>query len=381
MMERYWKQFAALATGWWRKYLDDPFFRTEVNVVALQIGFAALILVLVGTSFTLLYKDVATAILSGIHSGLATSSPQAVAPAIVQEIQNIRAQNLGVVVVLIVIATAVVGYIVARIALAPTRNALSAQKQFIGNIAHELRTPLAIIKTNTEIALLENNMAVDLRKSLQSNIEEMDRISEIINNLLSLSALIKPERMEFSPVDLSDIASDVVAKFEKLARVSGHQVTLKRSPDSIVWGNRTALLQIVSNLVKNAINYTPSRGVITVSVAPAPHDEVELSVQDTGVGIARKDLFRIFEPFYRTDQSRTRGKGGTGLGLAIVSELVKFHHGKIVIRSAIGRGTTVSILFPAAPDRPRVGGSEKREGLNEIAVDFSSGGVGRNSPL
>src|SRR6185436_15064687 len=81
-------------------------------------------------------------------------------------------------------------------------------------------------------------------------------------------------------------------------------------------------------------------------VEAAPDNHIELIVQDSGIGIARKDLFRIFEPFYRADPSRTKGQGGTGLGLAIVSELIKMHHGRITIRSAVGRGTTVSVLLP-----------------------------------
>jgi two-component system phosphate regulon sensor histidine kinase PhoR len=95
-------------------------------------------------------------------------------------------------------------------------------------------------------------------------------------------------------------------------------------------------------------------------------------VQDSGIGIARKDLFRIFEPFYRADPSRTKGAGGTGLGLAIVSELVKLHHGKITLRSAVGRGTTVSVFFPAMRSQSQVGNEADTKGsLNEIAVDFT----------
>jgi two-component system phosphate regulon sensor histidine kinase PhoR len=94
-------------------------------------------------------------------------------------------------------------------------------------------------------------------------------------------------------------------------------------------------------------------------------------VEDSGIGIARKDLFRIFEPFYRSDQSRTRNTGGSGLGLAIVSELVRLHQGKIIIRSTVGRGTTVIVYFPPAKRQTQVGGKELREGQNEIAVDFS----------
>ena len=177
--------------------------------------------------------------------------------------------------------------------------------------------------------------------------------------------------MEFASADLSDITSEVVEKYSRLASANALHVTVKKSPHALVWGNATALQQIVGNLLKNAIAYTPRLGSIAITVSQSPYDEVELIIQDSGVGISRKDLFRIFEPFYRSDQSRTRSKGSSGLGLAIVSELVKLHGGKITIRSAVGRGTTVAVRFPGAAIHAKVGTSERKEGLSEIAVDFS----------
>jgi signal transduction histidine kinase len=343
-----------------------------VHVVLLHAAFAVVILGLVGASFTLLYHDISAAVLRSMQNALLGASPETLGAALVRELDDIRQQNLTTIIAVIILTTILFGYIIARITLAPTRNALESQKQFIGNIAHELRTPLSVIKTNTEVALLDDSVKSDMKETLLSNVEELDRISEIINNLLSLSALVRPERIEFSAVDLSAITTDIVQKFSALARRGEHQVTLRKSPDAQVWGNATALQQIVGNLIKNAISYTPRGGHIRVTVEPAPGNHVELIVQDSGIGIARKDLFRIFEPFYRADPSRTKGQGGTGLGLAIVSELIKMHHGKITIRSAVGRGTTVSVVFPGVRGRSSVGNeADLRDGLNEIAVDFS----------
>ena len=214
-------------------------------------------------------------------------------------------------------------------------------------------------------------MSADLKHTLTSNVEELDRISDIINNLLSLSALIRPERIKFTSFELAHVVDDVVEKYAKLAQVNQQEIVVKKSPETNVSGNVTAVEQIVGNLLKNAINYTPKRGTVVITTSPAPNGFVELSIKDTGIGIPRKDLFRIFEPFYRTDQSRTRARGGTGLGLAIVSELVKLHGGKIAIRSAMGRGTTVIVQFPGTPAPAKVGSAEKSEGLHEVEVDFS----------
>jgi signal transduction histidine kinase len=362
-----------LVTALLNKYRYDPFFRTETHIVALQAAYALIILSLVAISFSLLYHDVSRAILDGISAGLSGDNPASLGSTIVGQIQQSKAHNLTIITSVIVATAAVFGYIAARVTLLPTRNALHAQKQFIGNIAHELRTPLSVIKTNTEVALLDQGVPSDMRATLNSNVEELDRISETIDNLLSLSALIKPEQIDFASVDLSAITSDVLGKLSTLAKSSGHQVTIRKSPETMVWGNVTALQQVVGNLIKNALNYTPRGGHIRVTVDFAPNNLVELVVQDSGIGIARKDLFRIFEPFYRADSSRTKSsRGGNGLGLAIVSELVKMHHGKITIRSAVGRGTTVTVTLPASHGQVLVGNEvEIKEGLNEIAVDFS----------
>jgi signal transduction histidine kinase len=370
-VKAYWRLFAESATVLLNKYRYDPFFRTETNVIGLQVAFGLVILGLIGTAYSLLYHDISATIVQGIRDAISTNSVQTIAPVIIKNTEAIRTLNLMGLIGSIVLVTVLFGYIIAHVTLAPARNALSAQKQFVGNIAHEVRTPLSVIKTNTEVALL-GEVPLDLKQTLESNIEELDRISEIINNLLSLSALVRPERMEFSSVDLSAVATDVVQKFSQLARRNELQIMLRKSPDANVWGNATALTQIVGNLLKNAITYTPHGGHIRVTVEPAPNNQVELIVQDSGIGIARKDLFRIFEPFYRADPSRTKGAGGSGLGLAIVSELIKTHQGRITIRSAVGRGTTVSVLFPGAIHHTKVGQeADTRDSLNEIAVDFS----------
>ena len=371
-MVAYLRRFGELGTGWLNKYRRDPFFRTEVNVISLQIAFALVILGIVGASFSLLYHNISAAIVECIQAA-ASSNPQAAAPLIVGELQNIKTRNLGGIVAIITLTTILFSYIIARITLAPTRNALASQKQFIGNIAHELRTPLSILKTNTEVALLDTHVDAGLKTTLESNVEELDRISEIINNLVSLSALVRPERVEFSAVDLSAVVTDTVQKFSQLAKIGEHQITVRKGLDVTVWGNATALTQIVGNLLKNAISYTPRNGHIRISVEPVANNYVELIVQDSGTGIPRKDLYRIFEPFYRGDPSRTRSACGSGLGLAIVSELVKMHHGKITVRSAVGRGTSVSISLPGVAGRGIIGQeANSKNVLNEIAVDFSA---------
>ncbi|HUO56176.1 MAG TPA: HAMP domain-containing sensor histidine kinase, partial [Candidatus Paceibacterota bacterium] len=273
-------------------------------------------------------------------------------------------------------ATIILGYVIARVTLKPTRMALAYQKQFIGNVAHELRTPLSVIKTNTEVALLNSSINRELKDTLLINIDELDRISQIINNLLSLSTLVRSEGMEFTSVDFSELLSQVIDKYSALAKGSGIGIAVRKSPSLHVYGNVTALEQIAGNVIKNAINYTPRGGRVQITLVPAFNNYVELIVQDSGIGIARNDLFHIFEPFYRADPARSRlhysGRktGGTGLGLTIVSELVKAHGGRIMMRSTVGEGTTVTITLPGPRTDASTEAKETHDASNEITMDF-----------
>jgi signal transduction histidine kinase len=251
-----------------------------------------------------------------------------------------------------VLMNALFGYLIARFALRPARQTLQFQKRFIGNVAHEIRTPLAIIKTSTEVALFDPALPKPIRETMEETIVELDRISETINNLLSFDSLTRPRTMVFVPVDLTAVAKTVVGRHQELARSRGIILSSELEEGLFVEGNEIALDQVITNLTKNAINYTPQNkdGSVTVAVQNTPAGDVALSVIDTGIGIDQKDLYHIFEPFYRADTSRARGigTGSSGLGLAIVNEIIRLHHGTITLRSAIGHGTTIKIVFPAA---------------------------------
>ncbi len=218
-MKGYWKRFAGLATGSVHKYQYDPFFRTEVTVVVLQFAFAIFLLVVLGIIATQLYHDASLAVLQGMTAALAPhSNPSSIGISVVDGLSAMRSRTILFATLTIVAITTIFTYIMARIALSPTRNALESQKQFIGNVAHELRTPLAVSKTNLEVALMSEVADENVRKSLVSTVEELDRISEIINNLLSLSASIRPERLEFTDTDLGEVVQTVMRKLRATCR-------------------------------------------------------------------------------------------------------------------------------------------------------------------
>jgi signal transduction histidine kinase len=340
----YLKRFAEWATGLRERYKSDLFFRTTLHIVGLQ---AALVLVCIIAFWFSLYN---TAFAGYAFFGL----------------------------VLLAIGF---GVLLARFTLGPARETLRYQKLFISNVAHELRTPLSVIKTASEVALIDEMLPSAVRRTFTDIAGELDRVSEIINNLLSLNTLTRPERMQFNNVDLGPLVGAVVKRHSLLARERDIKIIVKKDNYRTVWGNATALEQVVTNLIKNAISYTPKDTHGTVSITLRPQqDMVLLSVSDSGIGISQEDLFHIFEPFYRADMSRVRKvkKSGSGLGLTIVNEIVRVHHGKIQIQSARRKGTTVAVYLPQGLGRGAPAYMQMdRDSKSEVSVDFS---VSRSAP-
>jgi len=370
------KRFVAWAIAYVRRYHLDPFVRTEARTIALLALFSLFILCTVAVSSSYLYKNVITTMTDAIEESVTLDSTTAeIAASVAEKLENIQTGNMLVLSLIVIAVTIAAGYVVGRIVLSPTRSALDSQKQFIANVAHELRTPLSIIKTNSEVALLDPDMRDATRKVFSSTVEELDRVSDILNNLLTLSASVRPERVQFRDEDLGPIVENSMRKLEEFSEPKRLEVTARMSERRIVWGNAAALDQIVTNILKNAIMYSSRGGHITITVEPVHPNFIELTVRDSGIGIARKDLFRVFEPFYRAERSRTRAKGGIGLGLPIVSELVRLHHGKITVRSIEGQGTIVSVLLPGGKESPDTEAEpeKRRENMSEISVDFSRG--------
>lgn len=371
MLKTYWKRFAEWVINLRTKYREDLFFRTECNIILFQLAFTVFLLTMVIIVFNYFYQDITHTLVTGIlesmsHSRIITSSD------IFASLETIKTQNFASVIFIFLIVTVLAGYLAARVTLAPARNALAQQKRFVSDIAHELRTPLSIIKTNSEVALLNDRLDPEIKKTLKSNVDELDRTSEIINNLLSFSNLVRPERINFANVDLGNVVDVVVKKMRNLGEKKQIELIVKKKGSHIVWGNNTALEQIVINLVRNAITYTPERGRVTIIVESDNRSDYQknvlLMVQDTGIGISDKDLFHIFEPFYRAERSRNRQHGSSGLGLTIVSELIKLHAGKITIKSAVDKGTTAIVILPYSKQIPPV--KNPTTDLNEISVDF-----------
>lgn len=369
------KRFEVLVTDLTDKYRYNPYVQSTVHIILLQVVLTILTVAVFGWGIQYLQTHTLSSIsehISQVENGTVLANET-----LPQSIAEVRSKTISYVFLILILLTVIFGFLAARFALRPTRNSLQFQKRFIGNVAHEIRTPLAIIKTSTEVALMDPSVPRDMRETLTETVIELDRISETINNLLSFDNLIRPGHIKSEPVDLKAIASTVIERHAALAATRGVTLSVQApGHDYHIMGNAVALDQVLANLVKNALNYTPQHkgGSVAVKLEIDYRGRILVAVADTGIGIAQKDLYHIFEPFYRAETSRARGVGSgtSGLGLAIVNEIVRLHRGNITVRSALGRGTTIELSFPRFEEqepRQAVPLRSTTDGVHEIMVD------------
>ena len=224
------------------------------------------------------------------------------------------------------------------------------RRDFVVNASHELKTPVTSIQTLVEALAVAADRQPDRMPALVERLGgEAERLVNLVRDLLDLRRLEETASIERTEVVLRAVVAEVVAGLA--AEAQSHDVTVVTSgdADATVRGNRDDLALAVRNLVVNAIRYNRRRGRVTIEIAAAVDGGMVLTVTDTGVGIPRADLGRIFERFYRVEDARSRETGGTGLGLAIVRHVVERHSGSISVDSLLGKGTTFTVRLPKAP--------------------------------
>ncbi|HNU79515.1 MAG TPA: ATP-binding protein [Bacillota bacterium] len=222
------------------------------------------------------------------------------------------------------------------------------RKEFVANVSHELRTPLTTIRSYTETLLdgaLDNKeYTLNFLKVINS---ESERMTRLVKDLLQLSKL-DYDKMEWNMKSLSilNILRDCVVKMEMAAKQKNQSLSFEAIGELCeINGDKDRIEQVIINIISNAIKYTPENGSIKVT-AKRLKDSVEIRIADSGIGIPKDDLPRLFERFYRVDKARSRSMGGTGLGLSIAKNIVEAHKGSIRIESEYGKGSEVIINFP-----------------------------------
>lgn len=225
-------------------------------------------------------------------------------------------------------------------------SAHGTQQRFLADASHELRTPLTVLRGEIEVALRRERPANEYREVLESSREEIERLTKLTENLLSLARSDAGESIAMrEAVDVSALCSRVGDSLS--AQAAAKRIALSVDAAEPVWvnGDAVVLERVCLNLTENAIRYTPAGESVTLRVL-AEGGEAVLTVTDTGPGIGAEHLPHLFERFYRVDKARAREHGGAGLGLAIVEALVKAHGGSVAVSSVVGHGTTFTVRLP-----------------------------------
>ena len=218
----------------------------------------------------------------------------------------------------------------------------TAQRQFTGNAAHELRTPLALMQAQVELFSAEHPDVLpetaDFLRLLREQTERMTQMTKTLLEMCGLQAVPCTDHIELGPM-IEEIFADLAPLAEK------NNITLEREGDGTMTGSDTLIYRLLFNLTENAIKYNRPGGSVRLSVTPEP-EKLLIRVSDTGPGIPEIFQRSIFQPFFRVDKSRSREYGGVGLGLSLVWEIVKLHGGTVCVENSSEAGTTVAVSLP-----------------------------------
>lgn len=233
-------------------------------------------------------------------------------------------------------------YYLARRTMHPIERAHEAQSRFTSDASHELRTPLAVMKAEIEVALRDKQPTIEeLKDTLSSNLEEIDKLTKLSEMLLSLSRL-EHAKLKMLPVNLNRVAQDIVKDF----RLKPERIKITGKKLLTVKANETALNDLIRILVDNALLYSPNDSQVHIKIQKQD-DCAKFEITNLGKGISEEKMAHIFDRFYRADSSRTNGeKKGYGLGLALAKNIIELHHGRISVTSEIDHETTFSVLLP-----------------------------------
>lgn len=218
------------------------------------------------------------------------------------------------------------------------------RREFSANVSHELKTPLTSISGYAQ--MINNGMAKeeDILKFTKLIEKESLRLISLVNDIIEISHLDEQNELpEAEKIDLSIIAAETIASLEKSAAEKNIQIFYSGS-ETYINGNKTLIGELMSNIIDNAVKYNKENGNVTVFVGTIAKGAV-FSVKDTGIGIPKGDVDRIFERFYRVDKSHSKTVGGTGLGLSIVKHIALCHNADVKVKSEVGVGSTVSVIF------------------------------------
>ncbi len=222
-----------------------------------------------------------------------------------------------------------------------------SRQEFVSNVSHELKTPITSMRVLADSLIAEDNVPVDIYREFMQDISgEIDRETKIINDLLALVRLDKnATELNISSVNVNNLVEQILKRVRPIAKTRSIEIIFESFRPVTAEVDETKLSLAVTNLVENGVKYNNDGGWVRVSLN-ADHKYFYIKVSDSGVGIPKDALPRVFERFYRVDKARSRETGGTGLGLAITKNVIQLHHGGIRLESTLGEGTTFLVRVP-----------------------------------
>ncbi|MGF1492403.1 MAG: sensor histidine kinase [Microcoleaceae cyanobacterium] len=279
--------------------------------------------------------------------------------------------------ILTVTSVGTIGWLLSGLAIDPIRDAFQQLKQFTADASHELRNPIATIQTNVQVALAEPDLPPEDRQQLQVIERITRRLGGLVDDLLFLAR--QDSGLSTAPwteIHLDALLLEVIEEQEGLANIQGIDLQFDLAEESCftLLGDWNQLVRLFTNVIENAVQYTPAGGEVKVYLKTFPvngsklkrqsiKSEIQVTVQDTGIGIPPESLSQVFNRFYRVDPNRSRQHSnqhftqqstGSGLGLAIAQAIVDNHHGQIQIESQLNQGTTLRILLPGYSSQEQI---------------------------
>lgn len=337
-MEKLYEQFVVSATKWKAKFIADEFLIARIKLTFLYSLTATVILA--GASF-LVYKVLIANLYDLIRESIFNPI---IAHQILDGAQDSLRNRLITVDSVIIIFVVILGFFLTQKTLKPIKTNAEKQKKFIADASHELRTPVAIAISGLEVALRNKKLDVSSAKVvLEKSLEEMRELSKLSNNLLDIVKFNNHQEVIYEDIIISNLIKSITSKMQPLALNKKINLETKLENSVTISGNSIELGRVFYNILDNAITHTQEGGTIIVSDSVNENDYT-VQVKDTGSGISKDVLEKVFDPFFQGDTSRNAS--GAGLGLTLAKKIIENHKGTISIKSEVNKGTTVIISLP-----------------------------------
>ena len=337
-MQKLYKQFVELVTKLKGNYKPDEFFVARLR---LTFYYSITVVIILASSSFALYNT----ILANLSRSIGEKEFDLdISQALITNARDILLDRFLTINLIIIFFIVILGYLLTYETLKPIKSNMEKQKRFIADASHELRTPIAVIISLLEVNL--DNKKLDFagaKETLEDALNEMREFSKLSNNLLDISKYDMPIQIKYETIDIGELVKSIVEKNKNLAKEKEINIETKLENKALVKGDKMELGRVFYNILDNAIKYTPKNGAISISDKITSGKYI-LTVSDTGIGISKDIIDKIYDSFFRGDVARNTT--GAGLGLTLSKKIIENHKGSISIKSQVDKGTSVTISLP-----------------------------------